>query len=128
MVNEEFMHLSDAEKQLKFKCALRSKTDGRLFDSELDDIILSAPIKRQYEIRVYYSASNFRSILALPDGVRGRTVLGQVIAGSVEHSGDLYCTERAAAIITKELANPEGVNQIHIFIPPERIERGNGCV
>lgn len=128
MVNEEFMHLSDAEKQAKFRCALRGKTENRLLDYELEDIILSAPIKRQYEIRVYYSAGDFKSVLALPDGVRGRTVLGQVIAGSTEHPGDLYCTERAAAVITKETANPDGINQIHIFIPPERIERGNRCV
>ena len=128
MVNEEFMLLSEEEKQMKFRCALKSKTAGHLLDSELEDIVLSAPLKKQYAIRVYYDANEFKDVLVLPHGVHGRTVLGQVLAGTQDQPGDIYCTERAAAVITKELTNPDGISQIHIFIPPERLQKGIRCL
>lgn len=127
MVNEDFMQLSDVERKAKFRSALRSKTRDRLLTAELEDIILSASLKRQYEICVYYSTEEFQSVLALPHGVRGRTVLGQVLAGTPEQPGNLYSAERAAAIITRETANPDGMNRIHIFIPPDRLEKGSRC-
>ena len=128
MMNEEFMLLTEEEKQTKLRAALCRKSADCLTETELKDIIGSTPLKRQYLINVYFSEKDFRLHLALPDGVRGRTILGQVMVGSVEQSGDLYCRERAAAIITKDISNPDGTNQIHVYVPPERLEKGRKCV
>lgn len=128
MYNEVFAMLSEEHKQTKLRDALSHKTCNCLTEQELRDILISTPLKRQYRIHVYFSEDAFRSKLALPAGIRGRTILGQVMAGTRENPGDLYCTERAAAILTRQIANPEGANEIHIFIPPVRLERRSRCV
>lgn len=125
MTNTNFNLLSDEEKQNKFRTTLRNKTEDCLVADELESLMFGINLQKQYSINVYRDANDFRTVLAVPTGYRGRTVLGQVLAGSESFPGELYNTERAAAIITRELATENGIHQIHIFIPPERKRKGN---
>lgn len=128
MYNEDFALLSEENRQAKLRDALRHKTCNCLTDQELWDILISTPLKRQYKISVYFNEDTFRNKLALPSDMHGRTILGQVMAGTRDNPGDLYCTERAAAILTRQVAKPEGINEIHIYVPPVRLEKRSSCI
>ena len=124
MTNLNFAHLTDEEKQHKFRTTLRNKTDNRLHSEEIDSLMFGINLQKQYSVNVYSDPDEFRLVLTVPKGYRGRTVLGQVLAGNESFPGDIYNTERAAAIITREIDNENGLHQIHIFIPPERAKKG----
>ena len=124
MTKTNFNLLTDEEKKSKFRTTLRNKTDDCLKADELDSLMFGINIQKQYCVNVYRDPDEFRTVLAVPTGYRGRTVLGQVLAGNEVFPGDLYNTERAAAIITREIAKDDGLHQIYIFIPPERKRKG----
>lgn len=124
MTNEAFLLLSEDERQAKLRAVLMSRTGGRLTNEELEDILLSAIPKRQYGVKVYQDAQAFCRDLALSDGCRGRTILGQVMAGSGQEPGMLFCETRAAAVLVRKQAEEGEIYQIHIFIPPERLQKG----
>lgn len=128
MYNEDFAILSDENRKAKLRDALNHKTCNCLTEQELRDIVISTPLRRQYRIHVYFSEDIFKGKLTLPTGMRGRTILGQVMTGTPENPGELYCNDCAAAIFTRQIANPEGANELHIFIPPMRLEKRSGCV
>lgn len=128
MYNEDFAMLSEENRQAKLRDALNHKTCNCLTEQELRDIIISTPIKRQYRIHVYFSEDIFKSKLTLQSEMCGCTILGQVMTGTPENPGELYCADCAAAILTRQIANPEGANELHIFIPSVRLEKRNGCI
>lgn len=124
MTNEVFLLLSEDERQAKLRAVLMSRTEGGLTNEELEDILRAAIPKRQYGVKVYQDAKAFCHDLALPDGCRGRTILGQVMAGSGQKPGMLFCETRAAAVLIKNQAEESESYQIYIFIPPERLQKG----
>lgn len=124
MTNEAFLLLSEDERQAKLRAVLMSRTCGCLTDEELRDILLTATPKRQYGVKVYQDAQAFCRDLALPHGCRGRTIFGQVMAGSEEEPGMLFCETQAAAVLVRKQAEESEVYQIHIFIPPQRSQKG----
>lgn len=124
MTNETFLLLSAEERQSKFRAVLNSKTDGCLSGEELRDILLTISSDRQYEVSVYWDAGKFCRSLALSEDSRGRTILGQVMAGHGQAPGKLFCETQAAAVLVRKQADEGMLNQLHIFIPPERLQKG----
>lgn len=124
MTNGAFLLLSEEEKHSKFKAVLKNKTQGCLTGEELREILLSVLPNRQYCIKVYWDKQDFCQSLASDDGSWGRTILGQVMAGQGQTPGLLFCETRAAAVLIRKQADEGETYQIHIFIPPERLQKG----
>lgn len=124
MENEIFSLLSDGERKTKLKNVIKTKTGNRLNDYETESILYGVRLNRQYSVFVYENDKDFSAVLALPSGYRGKTVFGQVLSGTTERPGELYDTHRAAAVIVNNVADLEGVNKIHIYIPHGYAVRG----
>lgn len=123
MTNESFKLLSEEEKNTKFRAILNTRTDGALSGEEMRSLLLCVSPKRQYSIKVYYDKEAFRNVLQLAEGYTGRTVLGQAFV-SHEGNGELFCTTRPAAVILRKCADEVSLSQLHIFVPPERLQKG----
>ena len=123
MENEIFSVLSDNERQTKLKSVIRKKTGNRLNSYETESILSGVRLNRQYEIQVYENTKDFRSILTLTQGYRGKTVFGQALSGKAERPGELYDETRAAAVIVNNVADINGLNRIHIYIPRTYAQR-----
>lgn len=123
MENEIFSVLSDNERQTKLKSVIRNKTGNRLNSYETESILLGVRLNRQYEIRVYENTKDFRSILTLSHGYKGKTVFGQALSGTDGCPGELYDESRAAAVIVNNVADVDGLNRIHIYIPRTYAQR-----
>ncbi len=123
MENEIFSVLSDNERQTKLKSVIRNKTGNRLNSYETESILSGVRLNRQYEIQVYENTKDFRSILTLTQGYRGKTVFGQALSRTAERPGELYDETRAAAVIVNNVADINGLNRIHIYIPRTYAQR-----
>ena len=125
MTNESFNLLSEEEKNTKFRAILNTRTDGALSEEEMRSLLLSVSPNKQYGIKVHHDKNAFFEVLQLTDGYKGRTVLGQVTVSHGENCGELYCTTRPAAVILQRCIDEENLCQLHIFIPTERIRKGD---
>ena len=129
MMNETFLVLTDEEKQSKLKTVIMSKSGNCLTDSEVQAIVLAAPLKRQYSVMIYNEADVFCGMLALADSGTTDIVLGSLVAGMRESTELLFSPERPAAFITqKEAGSCEEHHQLCIYIPQSRLQKGcAGC-
>lgn len=124
MTNESFKLLSEEEKNTKFRAILNTRTDGALSGEEMRSLLLCVSPKRQYIIKVCHDKDVFRNVLQLADGYTGRTVLGQAFVSHEGNRGELFCTTRPAAVILRKCADEVSPCQLHIFVPPERLQKG----
>ena len=125
MRNQEFCLLTEADRNLKFRSILNTRTDGCLTDEELRSILLCASPGKQLCIHVYRDSVEFRQVLQLQDGVRSKTVFGQVLASHGATPGELYNHAQSAAIILTNQADESMCNELHIYIPPNLIAKGH---
>lgn len=125
MRNEAFYLLSETEKKTKFRAILNDKTDRTLTDEELRSILLCFSAQKQYSIVVHNNADRFREVLQLSSGFRGKTVLGQALVSHDTTRGELYCPTLPAAILLNNQADESSASQLHIYIPPSRLRKGN---
>lgn len=125
MRNEAFYLLTETEKQAKFRAILNDKTNRTLTDEELRSILLCFSAEKQYSIVVHNEADRFRQVLQLSSGFRGKTVLGQALVSHDNTRGELYCPARPAAILLNKPADESSIIQLHIYIPPSRLRKGN---
>ncbi len=125
MRNEAFYLLTEAEKQAKFRAILNDKTNRALTDEELRSILLCFSAEKQYSIVVHSEVDKFRQVLQLSSGFRGKTVLGQVLVSRDNTRGELYCPALPAAILLNNQADESSASQLHIYIPPSRLRKGN---
>ena len=116
MTNETFLLMSDEEKSRKFKTALKNRTNNQLTDEEINIIMFSIPLKKQYVIRVYNDPIEFQSNLMLSESYGSKTLLGSMVAGANEEIRSLFSDSKTAAIITKKNSAQE-IYCIHIYIP-----------
>lgn len=125
MQNAAFCLLTETDRNSKFSAILNTRTNGTLTYEERKSILLGISPHTQYSIRVYSNAEKFREILQLSEGFQGKTVLGQALMSHDSTRGELYCTSLPAAIILKKQADDSSVSQLHIYIPPSRLQKGN---
>ena len=121
MRNAAFCLLTEAEKNTKFRAILNDKTDRTLTAEEMRSILLCVSPHKQCSIVVHNDADKFREVLQLSSGFRGKTVL-------VSHDntrGELYCPALPAAILLKNQADESSASQLHVYIPPSRLRKGN---
>lgn len=124
MTNEEFALLSLEEKRSKVREAIKFKTEDRLMEEEVQSILLLISPERQYHICVHSDPAEFSHILNVQKPWVGRTVFGQVLMGTADVAGCLFCTERSAAVILRTLDDAVA-RELHIYIPPHyRKEKG----
>ncbi len=125
MRNAAFCLLSETEKNTKFRAILNARTSGSLTSEELQSIMLSVSPYRQYSITVHSDEDAFRKVLQFSSGYHGKTVLGQVLVSHNKESGELYCSSQPAAIILNNQVDETCKSQLHVYIPPTRLRKGN---
>lgn len=125
MRNATFCLMTEAEKTAKFRAILNTRTSGCLTSEELQSIMLAISPYRQYSITVHSDEDAFREVLQLSSNFRGRTVLGQALVSRDNTCGELYCSSLPAAVILKNQADDSSTNQLHVYIPPSRLRKGN---
>ena len=125
MRNAAFCLLTEAEKNSKFRAILNDKTERTLTAEEMGSILLCVSPRKQCSIVVHNDADKFREVLQLSSGFRGKTVLGQVLVSHDNTRGELYCPTLPAAILLKNQADESSAHQLHIYIPPSRLRKGN---
>lgn len=124
MRNAAFCLLTKTEKNSKFRAILNEKTERTLSDDEMREILLCLSPHRQYSIFVYTDADKFREVLQLSSEFRGKTVLGQALVSRDNMRGELYCPALPAAVLLKNGMDDGSANQLHIYIPPSRLQKG----
>ena len=125
MRNAAFCLLTEAEKNSKFRAILNDKTDRTLTAEEMKSILLCVSPHKQCSIVVHNDTDKFRKVLQLSSGFRGKTVLGQVLVSHDDMRGELYCPALPAAILLKNQADESSASQLHVYIPPSRLRKGN---
>ena len=123
MTNETFLLMSEEEKSKKFKGVLKSKTDNCLTDDEMRIIICNLLTNTQYTVRTYKDGYEFLGIIALSNARNSRTLLGSVVPGASPESNMFFNAEHTAAVITKKHINDSDEYCIHIYLPPQRVQR-----
>lgn len=124
MTNATFRLLSEEEKSSKFRAVLKSKTDGCLTEEEMWIILKAIPPGKQCCIVVYQDETEFCSVLAMGGYCRSRIVLGQVMTENTDASEILFSTEQTVAVIVGKMKEGEKANQLLIFIPQKRLQKG----
>ncbi len=122
MENNNFTILDREDKKKKLKNVLKSRTQGYLTDAELDRVMQSVKINRQYVIRLFFKAAEFRKTLTLPKMSKGEVVFGYARLGLKGKVGvledDAYPVVTIVMIRTKRLEN-----RICIYIPENRVKK-----
>lgn len=124
MRNDTFRLLSPEEKKSKFRAILNTRTEGRLTEDELRIILQVHSPEKQYSIKVFNEKDAYTAVLQLPKGHRGRTLFGQVFSSYEDQPGELVSPSRSAAIIAFNPAEPTSIQQLLLYIPQERIQKG----
>jgi len=124
MTNEAFLLLSEKEKNTKFRAILKKQTANSLSEEEVRNILLCVSLNRQYSLSVYHEENEFSGILTLANGFTGRIILGQALVGNTENPGKLLDSGRPAAVITRSNSEKRGTDQLHIFVPQSRCQKG----
>lgn len=125
MTNEAFLLLSEGEKNTKFRAILKQQTANSLNEEEVRSILMCVPLNRQYSLSVYREENEFNFILTVANGFTGRTILGRALVGNAENPGKLFDSGRPAAIIIRSNSEKRGMDQLHIYIPKSRLQKGN---
>ena len=125
MTNENFVLLTDEEKNAKLRNALCEKTDNCLTEEEIKIILIHLSLNRQYAIRTYREPLSFLATLASSDSYDSQTLLGSVLAGNHDMSMNMFDHSNSAAVITRSNRDGKSVYVIHVYIPLSRIQRRN---
>ncbi len=125
MTNENFVLLTDEEKNVKLKKALLEKSDNCLTEEELRIIMVHISLNRQYAIRTYHEPMSFLTTLASSDSHESQTLLGSALAGALGMSMSMFDDANSAAVITKSNRDGKSMYVIHVYIPLSRIQRRN---
>ena len=125
MTNENFVLMTDEEKNLKLKNALLEKSDNCLTEEELKIIMVHISLNKQYVIRTYNEPMSFLTTLASSDGHDSQTLLGSAFAGALGMSMAMFDDANSAAVITKSNRDGKSVYVIHVYIPLSRTQRRN---
>lgn len=122
MTNNNFTNLDEEEKKKKLKNVLKSRTRGYLTESELETVMQSVKVNRQYAIKLFFKAEEFRRTLTLPKMCGGEIILGSARLGLRGKIGALQDeTQPVVAIVRIRTKTLE--NQIRIFIPENRTKK-----
>ncbi len=122
MENNTFTILNSEEKKKKLKNVLKSRTQGYLTEAELDRVMQSVKINRQYVIRLFFKPTEFRKALTLPKMSKGEVIFGCARLGLKGKVGVLEDEDYPVAIITMIRAK-RLENQICIYIPAGRVRK-----
>ena len=125
MTNENFVLLSDEEKNEKLRNALLEKSDNCLTEEELKIIMVHISLNKQYIIRTYRDPMSFLTSLASSYSHESQTLLGSALAGALGMSMAMFDDANSAAVITKSDRDGKCVYVIHVYIPLSRIQRRN---
>lgn len=125
MTNENFVLMTDEEKNLKLKNALLEKSDNCLTEEELKIIMVHISLNKQYVIRTYNEPMSFLTTLASSDSHDSQTLLGSALAGALGMSMAMFDDANSAAVITKSDRDGKSVYVIHVYIPLSRTQRRN---
>lgn len=125
MTNENFVLLTDEEKNVKLKNALLEKSNNCLTEDELKIIMVHISLNKQYIIRTYHEPMSFLTTLASSDSHESQTLLGSALAGALGMSMAMFDDANSAAVITKSDRDGKSVYVIHVYIPLSRIQRRN---
>ena len=128
MRNGLFKLLTEEEKNTKFKAILNTRTGGCLSEEELRRILLAVMVDRQYQICVHVDETQYQKDLQLDDGLRGKTIFGQALSSYGKREGRLYNVSAPAVVLVHNTDESDSIYRLLIYIPPERIQKGNGCV
>ncbi len=122
MENNVFKILNGEEKRKKLKNVLKGRTQGYLTEAELEKIMQSVKISRQYVIRLFFNAKEFQKALTLPKMSKGEVVFGCARLGLKGKIGVLEDEEYPVAIIAM-IRGKRLENQIGIYIPVSRVRK-----
>ncbi len=122
MENNTFTILDSEGKRKKLKNVLKSRTQGYLTEAELDRVMQSVKINRQYVIRLFFKPAEFRKTLTLPKMSKGEVVFGCARLGLKGRVGVLENDAYPVAIITM-IRTRRLENQICIYIPENRVKK-----
>lgn len=125
MTNENFLLLTDEEKNEKLRNALLEKSDNCLTEEEIKIIMVHISLNRQYAIRIYHEPMSFLTSLASSDSHESQTLLGSALAGALGISMAMFDDANSAAVITKSSRDGKSVYIIHVYIPLSRTQRRN---
>lgn len=125
MTNENFVLLTDEEKNVKLRNALLEKSDNCLTEEELKIIMVHISLNKQYIIRTYHEPTSFLATLASSDSNGSQTLLGSALAGALGMSMAMFDDANSAAVITKSHRYGKSVYVIHVYIPLSRTQRRN---
>ena len=121
MTNENFVLLSDEEKNEKLRNALLEKSDNCLTEEELKIIMVHTSLNKQYIISTYHEPMSFLATLATSESHESQTIIGSALAGALELSMSVFDEANSAAVITKSSRDGKNVYVILIYIPLSRI-------
>lgn len=121
MTNEKFLLMTNEEKNVKFRNALKEKSDNHLSDEEISYIISHISLNQQYIVRIYREPMNFLTAIAVADSHDSHTIFGSALAGAIGMSMYMFNDEKSAAVITHADHSGKRVCIIHIYIPLSQI-------
>ena len=124
MTNEDFLLLTEEERNEKFKAVLAKKSEGGLTGKEIGEIISILSADQQYEIVIHHSQDDFCAGITKRDGTRKRLILGVEKVGCRNGTEGLCFSEYSGtiAVTVRKHTALEECNELHILIPPERYE------
>jgi len=120
MTNKEFLSYPERKRRIKLKNVLKSKTCYLLNDDELETILNTIEVKKQYRVKLYFTTAEFRKILVCPRSGDIKVVLGCVCVGRF-FAGKVKDDTMPAVIIVND-SNKHSENQLHIYIPKQRVK------
>lgn len=121
MTNESFSLLSQEEKNRKFRAVLNSRTAGNLTSREVECIMHSISMDKQYRILVYDSYDALMEYIQLADNYQCELVLGKDYIPCGHISDEEKCLTEPVVIISHHQIEMNKVHELHIFI-----SNGNG--
>lgn len=124
MTNDCFTGLSQEEKLVKLRTALRNKTSDSLKPDELKAILCAVRLDRQYFIRVHRNFDDMLSDLMKLDQYKTCFIIGSQFASQQTLQLLLYKAAETGDAITAVVDHTNHKNGIYIFLPETRIKEG----
>lgn len=113
MNNENFLLMTDGEKNEKLTNALSEKTDNSLTEEEVRIILDNISLNRQYLIKPYPDAVSFLEALALSDHRDCQILFGN----RLEAPFIMFDETHSAAVITKTKRDGKVTDVIYLYVP-----------
>ena len=120
MTNNHFECYPLEKKKAKLKNVLKAKTREYLTEDELNAVIDAVKVKRQYQVKMYFDKESFKNTLIYPKLGKAEVVLGNAVIGDKIGDGRLVDEKQPTVVIVRR-SNCSPENQIHIFVPKQRM-------